>query len=334
MSTSKYKQRLAKERKAAALIERQQAAERRRRLTIAGAIAAGVLVVAVIAAIVVVASRDDGTSVSTNAANSGNSGSSSTTTAAPAFAYGTAACAPSDGAPSPPTLDFPDTNGFQKCIDPNHVYTATIETSAGTVVVQLDAASQPGTVNNFVQLAGWGYYNGSQLFRTDPSIGIVQGGAPHTNSPSDPGPGFTIDDEGSGFTYQPGQLVMARTNDPNSAGSQFFFTVTDASSHLDKVGTYVVFGTVTQGLDVLQKILASNVEGNSGLGGSPNPAVTITSIVIGEAQLVNGATTTTVSPSASTPVPSSSSSSSSTSSSTVDPSVSTPQSTASTSIPA
>lgn len=292
MSTSKYKQRLAKERKAAALIERQQAAERRRRLTIAGAIAAGVLVVAVIAAIVVVASRDDGTSVSTNAANSGNSGSSSTTTAAPAFAYGTAACAPSDGAPSPPTLDFPDTNGFQKCIDPNHVYTATIETSAGTVVVQLDAASQPGTVNNFVQLAGWGYYNGSQLFRTDTSIGIIQGGAPHTNSASDPGPGFTIPDEGSGFAYKPGQLVMARTQSPNSAGSQFFFTVDDKSSSLDAQGTYVVFGNVTSGLDILTKILASNVDGSGGLGGAPSPAVTVTSIVIGEANLVTSSTTT------------------------------------------
>ncbi|MGZ4710979.1 MAG: peptidylprolyl isomerase [Acidimicrobiales bacterium] len=331
MSTSKYKQRLAKERKAAAIVAAQQAAERRRRLTVVGAVVGALVLIAVIAAVVLV-SRDDSTSTASDA--------STTTTPTSGFTYGTAACAPADGAPSPGTLDFPDTNGFQKCIDPTHVYTATIQTSAGTVVAQLDAAKQPGTVNNFVQLAGWGYYNGSQLFRTDQSIGIIQGGAPHTNSASDPGPGYTIDDEGTGFTYHPGQLVMARTQQPNSAGSQFFFTVTDASSSLDAQGTYVVFGDVTSGLDVLEKILASNVDGSGGLGGSPNPPVTVTSIIIGEANLVSGSSTTST-PTSSTPssstVPSSTSStvpSSTSSSSTVDPSSSTPSSTASTSIPA
>ena len=71
------------------------------------------------------------------------------------------------------------------------------------MVVQLDAADRPGTVNNFVQLAGWGYYNGSELFRTDPSIGIIQGGAPHTNSASDPGPGFTIPTRARGSPTSP-----------------------------------------------------------------------------------------------------------------------------------
>ena len=107
--------------------------------------------------------------------------------------------------------------------------------------------------------AGYGYYDNTKLFRTDTSIGIIQGGAPHTNSAADTGPGFTIPDEGGPFTYKPGQLVMARTNQPNSAAAQFFFTVDDNASKLDGAGTYVVFGTVTQGLDVLEKILASNV---------------------------------------------------------------------------
>ncbi len=252
-------------------------------------------------------------------------------------------CAPFDGTPSPGKLDFSGTGGFKQCVDPTKVYRATIETSAGTVVAQLDAANQPGTVNNFVQLAGWGYYNGSLLFRTDTSIGIIQGGAPHTNSASDPGPGFTIDDEGSGFTYKPGQLVMARTQQPNSAGSQFFLTVTDAASSLDAQGTYVVFGNITTGLDVLQKILASNVEGSGGLGGSPNPPVTVISVSIEEASVVPGSSTpgtptSSGAASSSVPdtatVPSSTSTSSGAASSTVDPSVSTPQSTSSTKVPA
>jgi hypothetical protein len=96
---------------------------------------------------------------------------------------------PVEGKPDPPQLTFPGTNGFEKCVDPASAYTATFTTTAGTVVVQLDAATQPGTVNNFVQLAGFGYYDGTKLFRTDPSIGIVQGGAPHTDSATDPGPG-------------------------------------------------------------------------------------------------------------------------------------------------
>ncbi len=330
MSTSKNKQRLSKERKAAAMIAAQEAAERRRRRTIIGAIAIAVVVIAVTVG-VVLASRDNGSSTV--------SAGDTTTTAGSGFTYGTAACAPPEGPPDPSQLTFPDTNGFEKCVDTASVYTATFTTTAGTVVVQLDAATEPGTVNNFVQLAGYGYYDGSQLFRTDPSIGIIQGGAPHTNSADDEGPGFTIQDEGDGFTYQPGQLVMARTQQPNSAGSQFFFTVTDAVSSLDAQGTYVVFGTVISGMDILEQILASNVEGTGGLGGSPNPAVTVTSVVIGQASLANG-TSTTVSPSASTPVPSSTPlsstpPSSTAPSSTVDPSVSTPDPPpSSTSIPA
>ncbi len=154
------------------------------------------------------------------------------------------------------------------------------------VVVNLDSTNTPGTVNNFVQLAGYSYYNGSQLFRTDTSIGIIQGGAPHTNSAADPGPGFTIPDEGGPYTYKPGQLVMARTDQPNSAGAQFFFTVDDKASSLDAQGTYVVFGTVTKGLDVLQAILATNVDSGS-LGGAPSPAVTVKSVTIGEASIAS-----------------------------------------------
>src|SRR4051794_31868232 len=197
-----------------------------------GGIAGAVAIIAVIAGVVLL-SKDDG--------SSSDASDATTTTLAP-FTYGTGACAPTDK-PDPPLLSFPDTNGFVKCVDPASVYTATFTTTAGTIVVQLDAATRPGTVNNFVQLAGYGYYDGTQLFRTDPSIGIIQGGAPHTNSVSDPGPGFTITDEGSGFTYQPGQIVMARVGgQADSAGSQFFFTVTDAVSGLDKDGSYVPFG--------------------------------------------------------------------------------------------
>ncbi len=155
------------------------------------------------------------------------------------------------------------------CITSGKTYTETIDTNVGSVTVQFDTTKTPNTANNFIVLSLYHYFDGTALFRTDTSIGIIQGGSPHTQSPSDPGPGYTIKDEGSGFTYQAGDLVMARTSAANSAGAQFFFCVTSACSNLNSQGTYVVFAHVTSGLPVLQKILSSNENTNSGLGGAP-----------------------------------------------------------------
>jgi cyclophilin family peptidyl-prolyl cis-trans isomerase len=166
------------------------------------------------------------------------------------------------------------------CLQAGKTYTATFETNMGTVVVQLDTARTPETANNFVVLSLYHYFDGTALFRTDPSIGIIQGGSPHTQSNTDPGPGYTIQDEGSGYTYAAGDLVMARTSAPNSAGAQFFFCVTSACSALDSQGNYVVFGHVTSGLSVLQNILALNVNEPGGLGGAPSKLVVVRAVEI------------------------------------------------------
>jgi len=190
--------------------------------------------------------------------------------------YGTTPCPTED---APRTLDF--TDSFQNCLTPGAQYTATFRTTAGDITIELDSENTPGTTNNFVSLARYQYYDGTLLHRTDPSIGIIQGGSPHNNSASDRGPGYTIKDEGFGFSYDPGQLVMARTGAPNSSGAQFFFTV-DSNAHLlDSQGTYVVFGQVIEGQDVLATILSSHQPGGS-LGGAPNPPVTVTQIEITE----------------------------------------------------
>ena len=98
-------------------------------------------------------------------------------------------CPATDGSDGP-RIDF---DGPQPmCIDPDRRYTAVFDTSEGEIRFELTPADTPGTVNNFVTLARWGYYDGTLLFRTDPSIDIIQGGSPHTNSPSDPGPGYNI----------------------------------------------------------------------------------------------------------------------------------------------
>ncbi len=177
------------------------------------------------------------------------------------------------------------------CIDPAKAYRAVFTTSAGVVKVNLDTKRTPGTANNFAVLARYGYYSGSSFHRTDTDLEIIQGGSPTTNSISDPGPGYTIKDEGGKFTYTEGDLVMARTQGPDSASAQYFFSTGAKTASLDAQGTYVTFGKVIEGLDVLKKVLASHVPcpeseqagGGSCLGGAPQPPVKVDSVVIEEA---------------------------------------------------
>ena len=192
--------------------------------------------------------------------------------------YGAESCAPAGGA-GEAVLDFDGPPML--CIDPAVAHTAVFDTSRGVVRVALDVTNTPGTVNSFVNLARFGYYDGTLIHRSDPSIGILQGGSPHTDSAADPGPGYTLWDEGTGFTYRPGQLVMARRGDPNSAGAQYFFTVTTDAALLDGQGTYVVFGDVVEGLDVLTDMLASHVDiPDNPLGGAPDPPVVVNTLTI------------------------------------------------------
>src|SRR5699024_4366423 len=119
-----------------------------------------------------------------------------------------------------PVIDFDD--AFESCLEDDVTYTAVIETTHGTVEVELDAEDHPITTNNFVALARSGYYTDTDLFRTESETGIIQGGSPHTQDNSDPGPGYTIPDEGEPATsddYEPGALAMARTAAPDSASA-------------------------------------------------------------------------------------------------------------------
>ncbi|CAA9261372.1 MAG: Peptidyl-prolyl cis-trans isomerase [uncultured Acidimicrobiales bacterium] len=174
------------------------------------------------------------------------------------------------------------------CIDPAKGYRAVFTTSAGVVKVDLDTKRTPLTANNFVVLARYRYYDGSSFPRTDPSIDIIQGGSPGTQSISDPGPGYNIKDEGGQFSYTEGDLVMARSEGPDSASAQFFFAAGPATAQLNSQGTYVTFGKVVEGLDVLKKVLASHVDcpdpeaGGACLGGAPQPPVKVDALTIEE----------------------------------------------------
>ena len=163
------------------------------------------------------------------------------------------------------------------CIDAKKSYTATFDTSEGTIEIALDTTKTPKTVNNFVTLSRYKYYDGSFIFRTDPSIDIIQGGG-ESNTDD---PGYTIEDEGNGYKYTEGDIVMARTGAPNSAGGQFFIVTGPNASALDSQGTYVVFGKISKGLDVAKAIIGLNA-GSGQLGGAPSRAVKIASVTIAE----------------------------------------------------
>jgi peptidyl-prolyl cis-trans isomerase B (cyclophilin B) len=129
---------------------------------------------------------------------------------------------------------------------------ATITTKFGKIVVKFFPDLAPMHVKNFITLAEAGFYNGTPFHRVIPGF-MVQGGDPSGNGTG--GPGYTIDAE---FTtkkkHTAGILSMARTNNPNSAGSQFFIMVAP-STHLD--GQYSIFGEVVEGMDVVTKIVSS-----------------------------------------------------------------------------
>ena len=136
-------------------------------------------------------------------------------------------------------------------VERGRTYTAEIETSCGTIVVELLAGETPETVNSFVFLAQEGFFDGQRIHRLDGSLDVVQGGDPTGTGTG--GPGYTIPDELRGEeAYEAGVLAMANSGSPDSGGSQFFFVTGPGASGLPP--SYTIFGRVTEGLDVLREI--------------------------------------------------------------------------------
>jgi cyclophilin family peptidyl-prolyl cis-trans isomerase len=137
-------------------------------------------------------------------------------------------------------------------IDVNKSYTATIETDKGNIVMQLLPKVAPQTVNSFVFLSREGFYNGLTFHRVEDWV--IQGGDPLGTGMG--GPGYNLPAEFNPTAHITGTVAMARAQDPNSAGSQFYITKL-AASWLDN--QYTVFGQVVTGLDVVNKIAIGDV---------------------------------------------------------------------------
>jgi peptidyl-prolyl cis-trans isomerase B (cyclophilin B) len=132
----------------------------------------------------------------------------------------------------------------------------------GAIEIELFPDIAPNTVNNFIDLAGHGYYNDVIFHRVIPQF-MIQGGDPQGTGGG--GPGYSIKGEfaSNGFKndlrHERGVLSMARTPNPDSGGSQFFIMVAD-SPHLD--GEYAAFGKVVSGMDYVDRIVSATRDGN------------------------------------------------------------------------
>jgi peptidyl-prolyl cis-trans isomerase B (cyclophilin B) len=133
---------------------------------------------------------------------------------------------------------------------------AVIETKFGNIELKFFPDVAPNHVNNFIELAKKGFYDGTTFHRVIPGF-MIQGGDPNSKSPDKSthgmgGPGYTVKAEFNAMPHKKGTLSMARSASPDSAGSQFFICVA-AAPFLDR--QYTVFGEVVSGIEVADKIV-------------------------------------------------------------------------------
>ena len=133
--------------------------------------------------------------------------------------------------------------------------TATLHTSEGPIELDLFPGEAPKTVENFTKLAGEGFYDGLTFHRVIPDF-MIQGGCPDGTGSG--GPGYQFEDEFNEHLVTRGALAMANAG-PNTNGSQFFVVTAEATPWLD--GKHTVFGRVTRGMDVVDRIAAADRDG-------------------------------------------------------------------------
>lgn len=161
-------------------------------------------------------------------------------------------------------------------------YEAVFDTTEGKFTVNLFNDSAPKTVNNFVFLSKEGFYNNVVFHRIMKSF-MIQTGDPTGTGMG--GPGYTIEDElKTTYKYNPGIVAMAKSRAPNSGGSQFFIcTGPDCAASLNPTPNYTIFGQVTSGMDVVQKIASTPVKQSpTGEMSVPTKEVKINKIDINE----------------------------------------------------
>jgi peptidyl-prolyl cis-trans isomerase B (cyclophilin B) len=164
-------------------------------------------------------------------------------------------------------------------------YVATVTTNCGDIELTLDGEKAPQAVASFIELSKQNYYLNAPCHRltTDASLKVLQCGDPTGTGQGTPGYGFAVENAPKDGTYPRGTLAMARTTDPKKGNGGQFFIVYGDSTLPDPDG-YTVFGTVTSGLDIVDKIAAAGVApgGASATDGFPAAPISILRVAVTE----------------------------------------------------
>ncbi len=212
-----------------------------------------------------------GTSPTGSAADSSAAPSSAATSSIPGLSCTAAPAVPG----SPQQFSSPPDPSLAQ----SSTWVATVKTNCGTIELKLDGARAPQTVASFIFLAQKGFFANSPCQRlTTSGIFVLQCGDPTGSGSGDPGYGYGIENAPPNGDYPTGTLAMARTSDPNTNGSQFFIVYKDTQLPTTG-GGYSIFGEVTRGLDIVDKLAQQGVTGG-GADGAPAQPISILGVSV------------------------------------------------------
>ena len=189
------------------------------------------------------------------------------------------------GCTAPPALQTTP-KSFDKLPDKataaGKTWVATVKTTCGELTFELDGTKAPQTVASFMNLAKEGFWAPSPCHRvTTEGIFVLQCGDPTGSGSGGPGYTFGIENAPADGTYPVGTLAMARTSDPNSNGGQFFITYKETKLPTEG-GGYSIFGKVTKGLDIVEKIAANKALAPNPADGTPVTPISILNVEVTE----------------------------------------------------
>ena len=254
----------ARERHLAKLAARRQAeraAQIRRRRRTLGAIGAVVGVAAIVGGWMFLFGGNSSTVATPSATPS--------TSATPAPAVACGGSVPKAATQTKPTFKSPP----KMTIDTDATYTVSMQTSCGTIEMELFAKETPEAVNNFVFLADKGFYDGLTFHRIVSGF-VVQGGDPQGTGTGGPGYQFKTEVNGQVKFADKGDWLAYANSGPDTNGSQFFITI-GAQPNLDEGGPYTLFGEVTKGQDVVDRIAAVPTTASPGSTEQSTPTQTV-----------------------------------------------------------
>jgi peptidyl-prolyl cis-trans isomerase B (cyclophilin B) len=237
-------------------------------------------VILIIAAVIVVPKLVGSSDAATPAA--GSTTPASTPTSSGGLAEGQKLAAGCTAPPANQTTPKQQKEVPAKATAAGKTFVATVKTTCGDLTFELDGTKAPQTVASFINLAKTGFWAPSPCHRvTTEGIYVLQCGDPTGTGQGGPGYTFGIENAPKDGKYATGVLAMARTSDPNSNGGQFFITYKETQLPTDG-GGYTIFGKVTKGLDIVEKIAANKALPPSPQDGTPVSPISILSVSVTE----------------------------------------------------